>query len=316
MRPKFKWHLYKKVLGPILISLIGFYSIYSALLSSTFITYYCEEECNVQLWADPIPPEDSQIVAYIRENFLQNQQNVVLHQLTQSDIDGLPWREVGGWHLILDVIQRTFANLREGFFVEVGAGDGVFLSLTSWLEKEMNWTGLLVEPRFQPFQEMRRHRKAAAAQVCVSDVPYNKKEKFWQPKNTEGMQGQFQKIAEGKSTLLHYVAEEDHELGQVTLVPCFTLDAVLGAANISQKTRIDFMVLNTMGGENEILETLTQREILMLLVHTRQKDRAILNALRLNLRLYDDVPLRISDFYFFINLKVDIIKKKKPNIDL
>ncbi|XP_064093945.1 uncharacterized protein LOC135206518 [Macrobrachium nipponense] len=175
----------------------------------------------------------------------------------------------------------------------------------------MNWSGLLIEPRLQAYQEMRRHRKAAAAQVCVSDVHYNKKELFWQPKETEYIHSTFQKIAEGKSTLLRYVAKEDQALGKIISVPCFTLDALLLAANITKTKRIDFLVVHTMGGEDEILDKLTRREILMLLVHTREKDTAVLNAQKLNLKLYDEVPNGISDFYFFINLKVDVIKNTK-----
>ncbi|XP_064094498.1 uncharacterized protein LOC135206926 isoform X2 [Macrobrachium nipponense] len=174
---------------------------------------YFITKCSVRLWADPIPPEDSHIVSFIRRNVLDGPQEHVLYPVTKSDLEGVPWRKVNEWYRILAVIQRTFANLRGGIFVEVGAADGVFLSLTSWLEEEMNWSGLLIEPRLQAYQEMRRRRKAAAAQVCVSDVHYNKKELFWQPKETEYIHSTFQKIAEGKSTLLQYVAKEDQALG-------------------------------------------------------------------------------------------------------
>lgn len=59
-------------------------------------------------------------------------------------------------------------------FVEVGAGSGVFKSHTVWLEAELGWQGLLVEPRPQAFSQLRRRRKAAAAQACVSDEGHYK----------------------------------------------------------------------------------------------------------------------------------------------
>ena len=51
-------------------------------------------------------------------------------------------------------VDKRLKGLRRGFFVESGAGDGFTLSQTLFLERERDWTGLLVEPNDAYFKEI------------------------------------------------------------------------------------------------------------------------------------------------------------------
>ena len=44
------------------------------------------------------------------------------------------------------IAEQVFPKKEAGFFVEVGAGDGINGSTTYFLEKNLNWNGILVEP--------------------------------------------------------------------------------------------------------------------------------------------------------------------------
>ena len=55
--------------------------------------------------------------------------------------------------LILD--QQFFMGKRDGFFVEVGALDGVGGSNTYFFEKERNWKGILIEPNPIEFDKLK-----------------------------------------------------------------------------------------------------------------------------------------------------------------
>ena len=46
---------------------------------------------------------------------------------------------------------KLFGRLRNGFFIEAGAHDGVDISNTLYLEKQLGWTGILVEPNPDTF---------------------------------------------------------------------------------------------------------------------------------------------------------------------
>ena len=56
-----------------------------------------------------------------------------------------------------------------GFFVEVGAVDGLFMSQTIVLEEKLNWTGLLIEPDPRNFQKLLHSgRNASYCSLCVT----------------------------------------------------------------------------------------------------------------------------------------------------
>lgn len=57
--------------------------------------------------------------------------------------------------------------LNKGYFIEIGAADGKYLSNTYMLEKEFNWSGLIVEPAKMWAQEIVKNRKCDISFDCV-----------------------------------------------------------------------------------------------------------------------------------------------------
>lgn len=61
----------------------------------------------------------------------------------------------------------------KGFFVEVGAYDGEMNSNTLYLELELGWTGLLIEPDDQNFDILQsKNRNVWSCKCCLSGKPY------------------------------------------------------------------------------------------------------------------------------------------------
>lgn len=59
---------------------------------------------------------------------------------------------------------------RNGYFVEFGAADGVYLSNTWLLEKEYGWKGILAEPAPPWHDALHRNRSAIISTECVSST--------------------------------------------------------------------------------------------------------------------------------------------------
>lgn len=67
-------------------------------------------------------------------------------------------------------IRKAFQNKKNGFFLEIGGGDGLWISNTLLLEQDLGWTGILVEPT-QAYQQLIKNRpNCICVNKCVSDT--------------------------------------------------------------------------------------------------------------------------------------------------
>jgi hypothetical protein len=64
---------------------------------------------------------------------------------------------------------RMLGGLREGFFLDSGASDGISCSNTLFLEREYGWSGVCVEPNSKLFSELQRNRRCICVNCCVYD---------------------------------------------------------------------------------------------------------------------------------------------------
>ncbi len=58
----------------------------------------------------------------------------------------------------LDKQIKTYMNYKNGFYVEIGAYDGVTQSNTLYFEKNNNWKGILIEPSKEKFKKCVKYR--------------------------------------------------------------------------------------------------------------------------------------------------------------
>lgn len=57
--------------------------------------------------------------------------------------------------------------------MECGALDGEFTSNTLYMERKLNWNGVLIEANPSTYNELlKRHRKAWTLPICLSLEPY------------------------------------------------------------------------------------------------------------------------------------------------
>ena len=143
----------------------------------------------------------------------------------------------------IDVI-NFFNHKRDGYFVEIGANDGIFLSNTYLLEKSYNWKGICVEPIPEMFEKLETNRPES---ICIKKAIYNESSlilKFNIARDTLF------------SGLINHVDRHVNSLqgGNVIDVETISMNDLLLQNNAPNF--IEYLSLDTEGSEYEILKTI------------------------------------------------------------
>jgi len=133
---------------------------------------------------------------------------------------------------------------KNGYFVEVGAANGIYLSNTFILEKVFNWNGLLVEPAKIWHKELKQNRDSNLDFRCVLGNS-NGLVTF-----TESEDSEYSTVKKFKSNDLH----KDLRKKEVSTykVQTVSLEDLLEENNCPNK--IDYLSIDTEGSEYEIIK--------------------------------------------------------------
>ena len=156
----------------------------------------------------------------------------------------------------LDRKIEKYLDFNGGFFVELGANDGLFQSNSWYYETYRDWRGVLIEPAPNLFLECRKNRSERTHVTCAACVSFDYADEFVKIVYSNAMS-----VSMGVETDL--ADPQAHaELGRQFLRPgetVFTfgalarpLDAILAEA--SAPRLIDFLSLDVEGAEIEVLK--------------------------------------------------------------
>ncbi|CAL4076388.1 unnamed protein product, partial [Meganyctiphanes norvegica] len=178
---------------------------------------------------------------------------------------------------------------KNGFFIEAGALDGVYLSNSLKLEQENNWTGLLIEPNPVSYKLLaQKNRKAWTSNTCISSDNFTKETVLvaFSDDNTNfpmSVRGSSYELDNGALQL--YNSSDKHYI----TVQCFPLLTYLLALDI--KT-VDAIFLDIQGTEQQVLATLPFDTVNFRLIVVENI------AKKLDTRLINDMKLRSFRFLF------------------
>ena len=177
----------------------------------------------------------------------------------------------------LDIKLKKFLNKRNGFFIEIGANDGIHQSNTFYLEKNKNWSGLLVEPGKEAFSRLIKNRSKRNIFVNAACVPfYYDKDSitfndYYLMGYTEAINSD-NDLVDHKNHSIRYIKNTDQDHA-IYSVPAIDLNTILLENNAPRN--IDFFSLDVEGEELSVLEGLDFRtfNIELLLIESRDLRR-------------------------------------------
>lgn len=132
-------------------------------------------------------------------------------------------------------------SIKNGFFVEIGAGDGTSENTTLYLEK-LGWNGIAIEPFKERFDKLVASRSCKCLNVAVYD--YNGEVEFAVfPPNSYGWNGIIETHQPQHKELYK-------EMLETIKVPCLTWDS------LNLPKNIDYLQLDAEGAELSILKNI------------------------------------------------------------
>lgn len=176
----------------------------------------------------------------------------------------------------IDEQMLEFINYRDGFFVEIGAGDGVYLSNTHYFEKRLGWHGILVDPVLHHYLNCLTHRPKSKSYLCAATNFENESD--------------YVKLKYGGYATLFLSSQSDildtqkHMIdaanyipsgtaGVEFIAPLRTMTEILDSASAPKV--IDFFSLDVEGNELEVLQGIdfSKYRVKWLLIESREITR-------------------------------------------
>ncbi len=148
------------------------------------------------------------------------------------------------------LVEYVLSHQRAGFFVDVGAYDGIEISNTWLLESKYGWSGICVEPIPSVFAKLRQNRRCECVQGCVAS--YDGETTFLEVEGNETLSGMAATVSGP-----HQARIEGSKIRKLR-VPCFRLDTLLKERGVS---KIDFLSIDTEGSELAILRSIDWRTV-------------------------------------------------------
>ena len=156
----------------------------------------------------------------------------------------------------LDSKLEKYLNYSNGYFIELGANDGISQSNTYYYEINKNWSGILIEPILHKYIECKKNRSKKNIFFCNACVSFDFKEKFVKLlySNLMTIPTNLESDIENKFKHANYsntIREKKEEVIEFSSI-ARTLDSII----IESKSPdiIDFLSLDVEGSEMEVFK--------------------------------------------------------------
>jgi FkbM family methyltransferase len=156
----------------------------------------------------------------------------------------------------LDKKLQKYLNYDNGFFVELGANDGMVASNTYYFEKHKKWRGVLIEPCPNKFIECKKNRSVENTFFCAACVSFGFSEEFVKMAYSDYMSSSLNVESDVENPWEHakwgekYLSKNENVF--VFGAKAETLNNLLLIA--PAPVHIDFLSLDVEGAELEVLK--------------------------------------------------------------
>ena len=153
------------------------------------------------------------------------------------------------WEWILDNIQF---KTNSPFYVDVGANDGIQSSNTGYLEMDLGWNGICIEPHPEAFARLQNNRICKKYNCCISES--NEEVDFLMVNGYAEMLSGI--LTEYDPKHIERIEKDIREAGgsrEIVKIPSRSLTSILEENNI---VNINYLSVDTEGSELSVLKSI------------------------------------------------------------
>jgi FkbM family methyltransferase len=149
---------------------------------------------------------------------------------------------------------NNFISYKNGYYIEIGANDGISQSNTNFLERRYNWNGILIEPIPHTFQDLVRNRSKLNKFYNYACCSFS-----FTPTEIEMTYGDLMSVSHFSNIDLEKLGHLEESIGYLASreqpftfhAAARTLNSILVECNAPKL--IDFFSLDVEGAEFEVL---------------------------------------------------------------
>lgn len=155
------------------------------------------------------------------------------------------------------IYKNFFKHKKDGFFVEVGAHEGIYLSNTYFFEKKLKWKGICIEPNPKAFKKLKKNRSCLCIEACIT--PKDQIVNFQRIEGAlEMLSGIQDKYDEKHQELIQNIIPLCRDKTETISINGYNLTTLLLQHGIKH---VDYLSIDTEGGELDILKSIDFNQI-------------------------------------------------------
>jgi|688.fasta_scaffold01710_12 FkbM family methyltransferase len=147
------------------------------------------------------------------------------------------------------VNEKFFKNKKNGFFVDIGAHNGITFSNSLFFEK-LGWDGICIEPNPEIYKILITNRKCQCYELAVSDK-IGMSSFFQITSGPDMLSGLTEEFTQQAINRIHIEMYKDPKAFNNIKVKTDTFENI-----VNKTTKIDFLSIDTEGNELKILKTI------------------------------------------------------------